>query len=141
MRWQVPRHIEMRETKRQKKKEKKRGRGKEGYGAEGTERIAGHNGHDITIGITRRKVDPFQCQGIVTRSRGGVLCAFRRFSPRHGVAPARLRLAPFGRSHGTAGRNFAGGRCRRPRRPFGPRRSRLRLRNYWLSLVVYLAYC
>jgi hypothetical protein len=28
-----------------------------------------------------------------------------------------------------------------PSVPVGPRRPRLRLRNYWLSLVVYLAYC
>lgn len=41
----------------------------------------------------RRKVDPFQCQGIVTRSRGGVLCAFRRFSPRARRRSGLLRLA------------------------------------------------
>lgn len=34
------------------KEEKERGKGGK-KGAEGTERISGHNGHDITIGITR----------------------------------------------------------------------------------------
>lgn len=41
----------------------------------------------------------------------------------------------------TPGRNFSGGQAPPPPSPIGPRRVRLRLRNYWLSLVVYLAYC
>jgi hypothetical protein len=35
------------------KKEGEREKKKRDDGTEGTERIAGHNGHDITIGITR----------------------------------------------------------------------------------------
>lgn len=69
MRWQVPRRIEMRrdekkqEKRAEREKEKEGGRDEEkGVGArrkgaeregEAIERIAGHNGHDITIGITR----------------------------------------------------------------------------------------
>lgn len=41
----------------------------------------------------------------------------------------------------TPGRNFSGRQAPPPPSPIGPRRVRLRLRNYWLSLVVYLAYC
>lgn len=74
-----------------------------------------------------------------------------RVSPvlsRHGAPfPTRLCLArKFGRNATTAQRDEtlpaadAGGRAA-PSVPVGPRRSRLRLRNYWLSLVVYLAYC
>lgn len=39
------------EAKKKKRREEEERKGRRD--AEGTERIAGHNGHDITIGITR----------------------------------------------------------------------------------------
>lgn len=42
-----------RDARDEEAKKKKRREEEERKGMEGTERIAGHNGHDITIGITR----------------------------------------------------------------------------------------
>lgn len=126
----APRRIEMREKevkRRKKKRERERRRGVE---------------------QRRQKESP----GIMaTTLRSGLRAPKSRpvSMPRHRHSFERqcvMRVSPVLFGHGVASARLYHGRsetklCRRPRRLVGLRRSRLRLQNYWLSLVVYLAYC
>ena len=78
----------------------------------------------------RRKVDPFQCQGIVTCSKDSVLCAFRWFSS--GTASLWLASSASLRSATISRRNFAGS-CAAPSVPIG--------RVYGCGTIGYLLLC
>lgn len=147
MRWQVPRHIEMREKRQRRKKENERKERE--WNREEQKESPGHNmATTLRSGLRAPKSRPVsmpryrhsferRCVMRISPVLSTSTASLRLASPRL----SRLYFASFDCSHGTAGRNFARGRCWRPRHPVGRRRSRLRLRNYWLSLVVYLAYC
>lgn len=94
MRWQVPRRIEMRETRRGKRKKKERKRG--GEERKGMEQKGQKGSPSITATTLRSELRAPKSRPVSmprhrhSFSRGGVLCAFRRFSA--GTARS-LRLA------------------------------------------------
>lgn len=120
MRWQVPRRIEMRETrggKKKKKKERKRGR-EEGKGMEQKEQKGSPSIMATTLRSELRapKSRPvsmprhrhsFERRCVMRVST--VLCGHGAASLRLASASLRSPAAATTHSHGTAGRNFAGG--------------------------------